>query len=142
MPLLPATDAPRTDMIQSSVFRGGSLNLALTAVPAGTYQAYVYVYVYVWEDNFAQTFSLALNGQTVLTDYNSGPAGTWAKLGPYTATLAAAGTLQLTTSGGDANFSGGELWQQSTAAAARQVATAQPLPTANQPCPGISQSFA
>ena len=127
VPLLPATDAPRTGMIQSSVFRGGSLNLALTAVPAGTYQ------VYVWEDNFAQTFSLALNGQTVLANYDSGPAGTWAKLGPYTATLAAAGTLQLTTSGGDANFSGVELWQQSTAAAARQVATAQPLPTTNQP---------
>ena len=127
VPLLPAIDAPRTGMIRSSVFRGGSLNLALTAVPAGTYQ------VYVWEDNFAQTFSLALNGQTVLANYDSGPAGTWAKLGPYTATLAAAGTLQLTTSGGDANFSGVELWQQSTAAAARQVATAQPLPTTNQP---------
>ena len=127
VPLNPATDAARTGMIHASVFRGGSLNVALTAVPAGTYQAYVYV----WEDNFAQTFSLALNGQPVLANYNSGPAGTWAKLGPFTTTLAAAGTLQLTTSGGDANFSGVELWQQTVAA--RQVATAQQLSIASQP---------
>jgi PKD repeat protein len=130
VPLTPATDAARAAMIRAAVYRGGSLNLALTAVPAGTYQAYVYVYV--WEDNFAQTFSLALNGQTVLANYNSGPADTWAKLGPFTATLPAPSTLQLTTTtGGDANFSGVELWQQT--AAARQVATAQQLSTSSQP---------
>ena len=40
--------------------------------------------------------------------------------------------MQLTTSGGDANFSGVELWK-STAAAVRQVATAQQLSTSSQP---------
>ncbi|TGE18110.1 PQQ-dependent sugar dehydrogenase, partial [Hymenobacter elongatus] len=57
--LLPATDAPRTGMIRSSVYAFGSLNVTLSAVPAGQYR----VWAYVWEDNNAETFALALNGQ-------------------------------------------------------------------------------
>ncbi|TGE12604.1 T9SS type A sorting domain-containing protein, partial [Hymenobacter elongatus] len=53
----------------------------------------------------------ALNGQAVLSTYNSGPAGTWKKLGPFETSLAAPGQLQLTTSGGVANISGIEVWK-------------------------------
>ncbi|WP_167852276.1 T9SS type A sorting domain-containing protein, partial [Hymenobacter elongatus] len=105
--LLPATDAPRTGMIRSSVYAFGSLNVTLSAVPAGQYR----VWAYVWEDNNAETFALALNGQAVLSTYNSGPAGTWKKLGPFETSLAAPGQLQLTTSGGAANISGIEVWK-------------------------------
>ena len=111
VPLLPATDVARTTMIHSSVY-SYALSAAFTAVPAGSYQ----LYAYVWEDNNPETFSLALNGQPVLSNYNSGPAGTWTRLGPYPVNLAAPGQVALTSSGGAANLSGLELWQQTSGA--------------------------
>ena len=113
VPLVPATDATRASMIRDAVY-GPNLSLSLTAVPAGTYQ----VYLTVWEDNNAETYSLALNGATVLANASTGPAGTWARLGPYPVTLAAPGALTLSSAGGAVNFSGVELWQQ-TAGPAR-----------------------
>ncbi|RYU79559.1 SBBP repeat-containing protein [Hymenobacter persicinus] len=117
-PLVPATDAARTDMIRSSVYRVNSLKVSLSAVPAGIYQ----VYLYVWEDNGAEAYSLTLNGQVVRSTYNSGLAGTWARLGPYDVTLTAKGSVQLVSRGGTANFSGIELWKQQPAAARTETA--------------------
>ena len=139
--LLPATDAARTGMIRSSVY-GYGLSATVSAVPAGTYR----VYAYVWEDNYPETFSVALNGQTVLATYNSGPAGTWQKLGPYPVTLAATGPIQLTTTGGAANFSGVELWQQTAAnrvaaASAPQAPGDEPLPVQLYPNPSPDGRF-
>jgi hypothetical protein len=111
--LTPATDAARAGMIRAAVYRYGSLRVALSAVPAGTYQAYMYV----WEDNNAEVFDLSLNGQVVRCDYNSGPAGSWERLGPYLVTLASPGTVRVSNSGGAANFSGIELWPEQTTAA-------------------------
>ena len=124
VPLIPATDAARTGMIRTAVY-GPNLRVRLSAVPAGTYQ----VYAYVWEDNNAEVFSLHANGQVVQRNYNSGPAGTWARLGPYTVTLAATGSVQLSTTGGWANFSGIELWkQQTTTPPATNFQDSQSLP--------------
>jgi outer membrane protein assembly factor BamB len=108
VPLVPGTDATRAGMIRAAVYRVNSLRVTLSAVPAGTYQ----LYAYVWEDNAPETYSLSVNGQVVRANYNSGPAGTWTRLGPYAVTLAATGSIQLTSSGGTANFSGVELWKQ------------------------------
>ncbi|GAB2851675.1 InlB B-repeat-containing protein [Hymenobacter ruber] len=105
--LIPATDATRAGMIRAAVY-GPNLSVTLSAVPAGTYQAYLYV----WEDNSPEVINLSLNGQSVRTNYNTGPAGTWARLGPYNVTLAATGSVAFTSSGGWPNFSGVELWQQ------------------------------
>ncbi|SHJ86069.1 Por secretion system C-terminal sorting domain-containing protein, partial [Hymenobacter daecheongensis DSM 21074] len=88
----------------------GSVSVTLTAVPAGSYQ----VYTYVWEDNNPEVFSVTLNGQTVRANYNSGPAGTWARLGPFAATLTAPGALVVGATGGAANFSGIEVWRLTT----------------------------
>ncbi|RSK25213.1 PKD domain-containing protein [Hymenobacter metallilatus] len=117
VPLLPATDAARTSMIRSSAYSLTSLSATMSSVPAGSYR----VWAYVWEDNNAEIFSLALNGQTVQTNYNSGPAGTWRKLGPFDVTVST-GQLQLTTSGGTCNLSGLEVWQASGTPAARPLA--------------------
>ncbi len=107
VPLLPATDATRASMLRQCVF-GPSLSVTLSAVPAGTYQAYLYV----WEDSGPEIINLSLNGQARLTSYSTGPAGTWARLGPYSVTLVATGTVQFASTGGWPNFSGMELWQQ------------------------------
>jgi hypothetical protein len=106
VPLLPPTDPARTKMIHS--FRWSrEFQLAVTDVPPGTYA----VCAYVWEETEATTFSIRLNGRLVERDYDSGPAGRWRRLGPWTTTVDD-GRLQLTATGGAANFSGLEIWRR------------------------------
>jgi hypothetical protein len=75
-------------------------------VPPGTYQ----VFLYVWEDNAPQVFDLFVQGKEVLKGYNSGPAGHWDKLGPWTAVVTDT-VIEVKSAGGDANFSGLEVWR-------------------------------
>ncbi|QDA58887.1 Ig-like domain-containing protein [Hymenobacter jejuensis] len=102
VPLTPSTDAARAQMIRSSLWSKNPV-VQMSSVPNGTYD----VYVYVWEDNFSQTFSMMINGQTV-ANYTSGSAGKWSKLGPF-ATNVTNGVIRITTTGGDANLSGVEV---------------------------------
>ena len=104
VPLIPATDANRSTMIRSSIW-GTALNLAVGAIPAGNYQ----VWLYVWEDNNAETYSISLEGAVVRANYNSGPTGTWSKLGPYPVTIND-GVINISAAGGAANISGIEIW--------------------------------
>ena len=104
MTLVPKTDAERAKMIRSS--RWGGNRVELTEIPAGTFT----VFLYVWEDNNAETYSIAVNGQTVEARYNSGKTGHWERLGPWY-TSAHNGKIVLTSKGGAANFSGIELWR-------------------------------
>ncbi len=117
MGLTPATDDIRASMIRSSVWHWSDLRLNLTAVPAGKYL----VYLYTWEDNAPQSFSISLEGKVVQSGYNSGSAGRWARLGPYAATITD-GTLSLGATGGNANFSGIEVWRITDGPAPARVA--------------------
>ncbi|HTF17513.1 MAG TPA: putative Ig domain-containing protein, partial [Chryseolinea sp.] len=119
--LVPATDANRAAMIRSSVW-GSGLSLSLGAIPAATYQ----IFLYVWEDNSPETFSLSLEGTVVQSNYNSGTTGTWTKLGPYQATIND-GTINLNSSGGAANFSGLEVWRIGAPAANQPPVVANPI---------------
>ncbi|GAA3970285.1 beta strand repeat-containing protein [Hymenobacter antarcticus] len=114
--LNPATDAPRASMIRSSVY-GLIIDATLRNVPTGTYA----VYAYVWEDNNPEVFSVRVQGKVVLSNFNSGSAGRWSRLGPYTTSVTSTGTLVVSTTGGYANLSGIEVWRQNPAAAARTV---------------------
>ncbi len=105
--LVPSTDANRATMIRSSYW--GNANVTVQAVPAGNYQ----VWVYVWEDNFTFTFSLSLEGQVVQTNYISGSAGTWKKLGPFPVSISD-GTINLAAIGFQGNLSGVEIWTGSS----------------------------
>jgi len=106
--LVPATDADRTRMIRSFVWSGAP-SVTLSAVPAGDYD----VYVYVWEDNNSETFSIKLDNKLVMSNHQSGSAGSWQKLGPWRTTVST-GTLTLSTQGGAANLSGLEVWRAAT----------------------------
>ena len=117
VPLVPATDPERAKMIRSS--RWGGNDLALTDIPSGTYS----VFLYVWEDNNSETYSIAVNGREVATNYKSGELGHWERLGPWV-TTASDGTIRLTSRGGAANFSGVELWRGDYI----KFATAEPTP--------------
>jgi chitinase len=114
--LNPATDAARADMIRSSVY-SSDIAATISNVTNGTY----FVYAYVWEDNNAETFSVSVEGQTVQSNYNSGSAGHWDRLGPFTANVTD-GTINLNTTGGDANLSGIEIWKQNTTTTPANVA--------------------
>ncbi|WP_157807317.1 Ig-like domain-containing protein [Hymenobacter chitinivorans] len=123
--LNPATDATRASMIRSSVY-GSNAAIAVGSVPSGAYQ----VYLYVWEDNYAETFNILVEGQTVRTNYYSGAAGKWEKVGPFTANVTD-GTLNVSVSGGTANLSGLEIW-------AGSAAPANVAPTVSLTSPGTS----
>ncbi|GAA3926448.1 Ig-like domain-containing protein [Hymenobacter algoricola] len=128
--LNPTTDASRASMIRSSVY-GPTTSAAIGGVSAGTY----IVYLYVWEDNNAQDFTVTLEGQTVQTGHNSGAAGRWDRLGPFTANVSD-GTINVSTAGGDANLSGVEIWKQNTVANPNTAPTVSlTAPTANASVP-------
>lgn len=105
IPLIPPTDPERARMIRSSRWNGQA-ELTLTDIPSGDYS----VYLFVWEDNNSETFSISLNGREVLHDFESGPAGTWKRLGPWRVVVET-GSFRLSTRGGAANLSGIEIWR-------------------------------
>jgi hypothetical protein len=104
--LTPATDATRAAMIRSSRW-AGDFKLELTDVPADDYL----LYAYVWEDNDPQTYGIAVNGRTVVEQHESGAAGAWQRLGPWSVSPRR-GVIRLESRGGDANFSGVEIWRK------------------------------
>ncbi len=104
--LSPSADGARAVLIRSSVAAREGTAVALENVPNGTYQ----VYLWVWEDNEAQTYDVCLEEKVVQAKYQSGPAGTWAKLGPWAIDLTD-GELNLAAKGGTACFSGVEVWR-------------------------------
>jgi hypothetical protein len=67
------------------------------------------VYLYVWEDNVPQTFSLSLEGKSVQANGISGSTGSWKKPGPFRNGITD-GTINVAATGGDANFSGIEVY--------------------------------
>ncbi len=104
VPLVPSTDADRAKMIRSSRWNGNRIELK--NLPGGTFT----VFLYVWEDNRAETYEIRVNGKTVFSRFNSGSAGKWQKLGPWYVDVSK-GSIELTSKGGAANFSGIELWR-------------------------------
>ncbi|MGC3946361.1 MAG: Ig-like domain-containing protein [Chryseolinea sp.] len=104
--LNPGTDATRASMIRSSVY--GNVTANMSAVPSGYYK----VYIYVWEDNSPETITINVEGTAAVTNYNTGSAGAWAKLGPFLRNVTD-GTLNIATTGGSANVSGIEVWSSS-----------------------------
>jgi hypothetical protein len=118
VPLTPPTDINRSLMLRSSIW-GGHARLNLQRVPSGTYE----FYIYVWEDNNPATFSLFAENQTLVSNYLSGPAGRWEKLGPFRLAVTD-GELNIRASGGHANLSGLEIYRVG------EGATPPPVPSA------------
>jgi CSLREA domain-containing protein len=102
--LIPATDPVRSQMLSTSVYHW-ALNMAMNAVPNGTYDVYIYVY-----SSWPQSYTLSLQGQQIYANANSGSTGTWQKLGPYPINVAN-GTINLTSGGNIIHVAGIEVWQ-------------------------------
>ncbi len=126
VPLIPAvSDTVKAKMLRSAV-GSNSPEIRLLRAPSGTYD----VYLYVWEDNFPQTFSIYVEGQLVEAKYNSGPGGTWKKLGPWRKVVTD-GTINVSSSGGAANFSGIEVWYVGSSTSNTRTASTNELEGAN-----------
>jgi hypothetical protein len=120
--LIPTTDPVRSQMLSTSVYHW-ALNMTMSAVPNGTYSVYVYVY-----SSWPQSYTLSLQGQQVYSNGNSGPTGTWQKVGPFTANVTN-GTINLTSGGNIVHVSGIEVWlpqDEGVAAPTFQPPTATP----------------
>ncbi|EMI20003.1 protein containing DUF1549 [Rhodopirellula maiorica SM1] len=102
--LIPSTDADRAKMIRSSRWNGNRIELK--HLPGGTFT----LFLYVWEDNKSETYEIRVDGKRVVSRFHSGNAGTWKKLGPWYVDVRD-GSIELTSKGGAANFSGIELWR-------------------------------
>jgi hypothetical protein len=104
--LRPPTDAARAKMIHS--FRWNrKAKLQLLRVPAGVYA----IYTYVWEETDPETIRIRLNGRMVASDYYSGQAGRWRRLGPWITDVDNQ-KITITSERGAANFSGIEIWRR------------------------------
>ncbi len=106
VPLQPPTDEARARMIRTFAFDPSGTSVRVSSVSPGTYK----IFLYVWEDNDPQVIDLYVQGQPVLKGYSTGPAGTWARLGPWRADVRD-GTIEISCKGGHGNFSGLEIWQ-------------------------------
>ena len=102
--LVPSTDGERAKMIRSSRWNGN--RVVLNDIPNGTFT----VFLYVWEDNNPESYEINLDGKQVVSRFNSGAAGTWQRLGPWYIDVTQ-GSIELSSKGGAANFSGIELWR-------------------------------
>ena len=105
--LNPPTDANRAQMIRCSV-TGTVPNITIDRVANGAYD----MYLYIWEDNTPSTFSVSIQGgQVYVPTINSGAAGSWRRYGPYTINVTG-GWVSVDSFGGQANFSGIELYRR------------------------------
>ena len=104
--LVPSTDLAHTDMLRD-FGAGKDQQFALTQVPNGTYD----VYVWTVEDGSPQTATLSVEGNVVGT-YTSGVAGRWDRLGPFRVAVSD-GDIQVRvqSANGVAFVSGLEVWQ-------------------------------
>jgi hypothetical protein len=107
VPLNPPTDDARAEMIRCHHYAiNGRLSVS---VPNGSYT----IFFYTWEDNYNERYDILLENIEVARDYNSGTAGTWQRLGPWTVDIVD-GSIDLWTCGTWANFSGIEIWSNNT----------------------------
>ena len=104
VPLVPATDPQRAEMLRSS--RWGGNRVELLDIPKGNYT----LFLYVWEDNNPETYTVTVNGQQVLANYNSVKMGQWDSLGPWYVAHRNE-KMVIASSGGAENLSGVELWR-------------------------------
>lgn len=80
--LSPATSPEHAAMILNARYRSLGMKLSMP-VASSSYD----VYVTVFEDNNPIVYDLALEGVTVISGGNSGPGGTWQRLGPFRTTI-------------------------------------------------------
>jgi hypothetical protein len=108
----PPVDTPEHAEMLRTYRWNHDVQFSLTNIPTGSYD----VYVWTFEPNAPLSASLAIEQNTFLSNYSTGPAGHWDRLGPFPVT-AADGNIQVQFLCIDPNaagfLSGVEVWQSS-----------------------------
>lgn len=104
--LIPAPDPGLASLLKTAMMHPKGTSVSLIEIPNGPYQ----VFLYVCSEGTPQTYDLQIAGKIVQSKVQSGPPGTWQKLGPWTAD-ASGGLLEVAAKGGEANFCALEVWR-------------------------------
>jgi hypothetical protein len=103
----PATDENRARMLRTGLSNTGTLTLTVGDLPNATYA----VCLYIWEDDRSEMYSLTVQGQPKATNFSTGTAGRWERLGPWTVQVPN-GTLEIVATGGAVNLCGLEIYRK------------------------------
>jgi hypothetical protein len=104
--LTPAPDAALAPLLKRAVVHPQGTSVSFIGIPNGSYQ----VSLYVCAEGNPQVYDVTVAGRVVQSKVQSGPAGTWQKLGPWTVD-SSGGLLEIAAKGGEANFCGLEVWR-------------------------------
>jgi hypothetical protein len=83
-------------------------SVSLIEIPNGPYQ----VFLYVCAGATPQVFDVQVAGRIVQSKIQSGPPGTWQKLGPWVVD-STGGLLEIAARNGEINFCALEVWRVS-----------------------------
>jgi hypothetical protein len=104
--LTPTPDPGLQPLLRSAVVQPLGTSVSFIGIPNGSYQ----VFLYVAAEGTPQTYDIVIAGRVVQYKIQSGPAGTWQKLGPWTVE-SSGGLLEIAAKGGEANFCAVEVWK-------------------------------
>lgn len=104
--LVPVPDASLAPLLRGAVVHPLGTSVSLIDIPNGAYQ----VFLYVCAEGAPQVYDIVIAGRVVQPKVQSGPAGTWQRLGPWTVD-ASGGLLEVTAKGGEVNFCALEVWR-------------------------------
>jgi hypothetical protein len=102
----PPAEGPRAQLLKTALVHTQGTSVSVIGIPNGSYQ----LYLTVVEDGPPQTYDLHAEGKPVQPKVKGGPAGSWARLGPWTVDVTD-GLLDVEAKGGTANFAALEIWK-------------------------------
>lgn len=104
--LIPAPDSALAPLLRRAVVHNLGTSVSLINIPNGAYQ----IFLYVCAEGNPRVYDIQIAGRIVQSKVQSGPAGTWQKLGPWTVD-SSGGLLEIAAKGGEANFCAVEVWR-------------------------------
>jgi len=104
--LTPPPDPALQPMLRNAVVQPLGTSVSFIGIPNGPYQ----IFLYVAAEGTPQTYDIVIGGRVVQYKIQSGPAGTWQKLGPWTVE-STGGLLEIAAKGGEAYFCAAEVWK-------------------------------
>ncbi|MBV8878607.1 MAG: hypothetical protein JO332_01465, partial [Planctomycetaceae bacterium] len=104
--LTPPPDASTAPLLRGGVVQPLGTSVSLIDIPNGSYQ----IFLLVCSGANSQVYDLHIGGRAVQTKIQSGPPGTWQKLGPWVVD-ATGGLLEVAAKNGEINFCALEVWR-------------------------------
>jgi hypothetical protein len=105
--MAPSTDKARASMLRTGFTNSTSVTLTFQGLDPGEYL----VCIWYWEDGAAEMFDVKVQGAIMASNFSTGGAGRWGRVGPWPARVTD-GSLVALVSGGAVNVCGVEVWKK------------------------------